>query len=224
MNILIGILLLVVFILSFLVFTFVVLPKMTRKYHFLKDVRPGVMADDFLSYIPEQGSADYIEKYGISINRRTQTKFASISFKKDVHQISFFIVCFDVLNHPFDIVKVNLYDAEFDSSHLVRIPVKTAALYIQVTSAGSEKFDDTLPIYIPYKQHVVTSLIYGLLVALSGSALLGGLVLVNLISSSWNNPKFWSIFLSALFVVAAVACYLILTITDKKYMGSEDGE
>lgn len=224
MNILIGILFLVVFILSFLVFTFVVLPRMTRKYHFLKDVRPGVMADDFLSYIPEQGSADYIEKYGISINRHTQTKFASISFKKDVHQISFFIVCFDVLNHPFDIVKVNLYDAEFDSSHLIRIPVKTAALYIQVTSAGSEKFDDTLPIYIPYKQHVVTSLIYGLLVALSGSALLGGLFLVDLISSSWNNPKFWSIFLSALFVVAAVACYLILTITDKKYMGSEDEE
>lgn len=224
MNILVGILLFVVFILSFALFTFVILPKMTRRYHFLKDVHPGVMADDFLSYVPEQGNADYIEKYGISVNRRTQTKFASISFKKDVHQISFFIICFDSMNRPFDIVKVNLDDAEFDSSKLIRIPIKTSALYLQVTRAGEEKFDDTLPIFIPYKQYVITSVIYGLLVAISGSALLGGMVLVNMIENTWNNPKFWSIFLSILFVIAAVACYFILTITDKKYMGTEDEE
>lgn len=204
---------------------FFVVPRLTLKYHFYPTVKEGVLSSDFSSYVAEQQNAQYIDSYSLVNDRLRSQRYIKVDYAKDIHNLSFYIILFDIHHKPIGIKFVDVADAEFKKSKLIPVSAKVYGLYLQVTSAGEDKFDDTLPVYLTVSEFVVSSVVNAFLVALSSIGISLGW------SMLFRDYLFYNTFPYRLFVLFIVflatmivtffVSYFLLRFFNKRYLAEE---
>lgn len=204
---------------------FFVVPKWSLRYKFYPSVKEGVLNSDFSCYVAEQQNAHYIDSYSLVNDRKRSQRYIKVNYAKDIHNLSFYVVLFDIHHKPIGMKFINVADAEFEQSKLIPVSPNVFGLYLQVTAAGEDKFDDTLPVYLTESEFVITAIINAILagIAAIGVSLGWALLIAGIyFSSAFPYRLFILLIVSVVtMIVTFFVSYFLLRIFNKKYLREE---
>lgn len=204
---------------------FFIVPKITLKYKFNLNVKEGLLNSELNYYVPESQNTKYIESYTLVNDRKRSQRYIKVNYAQDVHNISFYIVLFNIHHKPIGIKFVEIKDAEFETSRFIPVSPNVFGLYLQVTEAGEDLFDDSLPVYLSESEFVITSIVNAILAAISSLGVSLGWSMLFRDYLFYETFPYRIFVLFIVFVVTMIVTffvsYLLLRIFNKRYLGEE---